>query len=267
MLKFGFLFVFVFSVVAVVWAVPIESLISAERMRELRESENSRIFETQLRNPAVRLVPYNDELRQFVEETKRALNPGMMIEGLYWFQKPDTHRSEANGWDPVQKIGVFNQLTAISSLTGVQYFSASRNAMRVFYDYSVVIDGAQTRRSLPDPVFARPPEELTLFARQRDLTFGDNVYRYDFRVTPTAIFFVQENVTALSFGIIPLIGRGNLRSIVALIDCGDGILVYAVSMARAASLPGTGDRVGNSLRNRAEALLNWLSDRLNNEVF
>jgi hypothetical protein len=111
------------------------------------------------------------------------------------------------------------------------------------------------------------PASLTLYVRQNDLTFGDNVYRYYFVVTQDAVIFTQENVTAMSYGMIPVIGRGNLRSVLAIIDCGDAVLIYAVSMARASSIPGMGGRINNSFTNRAEAILKWLTGRLDNELF
>ncbi|MDR2542686.1 MAG: hypothetical protein LBC80_04455 [Treponema sp.] len=266
MVKFVFGFILGFSFSVQVLAVPVEGLLSPDRLRQLQSLEQGRIIETQTRNPSPVLLPQNSELQQFVGEIRRALNPNMMVEALYLHSKPGSFRTSVDSWDVGQKTGVFNQLVAISSLTGVQYFSASRNTMRTFYEFSRVIDAPQTRNPLPDPVFSQLPNTLTLFARQRDLTFGDNIYRYDYRVTPDVIFFVQENVTGLSY-YIPVIGRGNLRSVLAVIDCGDSILVYAISMARAASPPGLGDRINSSFTNRAEALLNWLAGRFVNELF
>jgi len=105
-----------------------------------------------------------------------------------------------------------------------------------------------------------------LFARQKDLTFGDNVYRYDFLTFPNAVLFTQENVTPLNYGIVPVIGKGNLRSVMAVIDCGDIILIYAVSMAKAASMPGLSDKIGDSFSNRAQAILSWFSERLSSKL-
>jgi len=133
--------------------------------------------------------------------------------------------------------------------------------MRIFYEYSSVMD-FETKKLLPDPVFTQMPSVLTLFARQKDLTFGDNIYRYDYANDATAIFFTQENITALSYGVIPVIGKGNLRSVIAVIDCGDSILIYAVSMAKAASLPGLYDKISASFSNRAKAVIHWFSERI-----
>jgi len=249
-----------------VFAVPLGTLVPPSRVAELRAS-GEMIIETQLKNPSPKLLPQNNELRQFVNKTKSSLNPGMMVEALYLYKKPDSFSSSVDLWDVEQKTKVFNQVLAISTLTGIQYHSASRNIKRTFYEYSNVIDGPVTKNPLPDPVFSKPPDSLTVYARQKDLTFGDNIYQYDCTNTRDAIFFVQENLTSLTYGVVPAIGKGNLKSIVAVIDCGDSILVYAVSMAKAFSLPGMGDRISSSFSNRAEAVLNWLTSRLNSEIY
>ena len=44
-----------------------------------------------------------------------------------------------------------------------------------------------------------------------------------------------------------------------MLDAGEYILIYAVSMAKAASLPGMNDRIGSSFSNRAEAILQWIT--------
>lgn len=261
-----------FFVIPAVFSVPLESLITpaqADRLRgsTLNGTSGETIIEIQLRNPSPQLLPQNDDLRNFVTEAGNSFKYSMIIEALYLYKKPERFHTSADSWDDEQKTGIFNQILAISSLTGIQYFSVSRNAMRTFYEFSGVIDGPQTRNPLPDPVFTNPPAALSLYARQKDLTFGDNVYRYDIINTNDTIIFVQENVTALSYGIVPAIGRGNLRSIIAVIDCGDTILIYAISLARAASIPGMGDRVSSSFKNRIDAVLNWFTGRLDNAVF
>lgn len=248
------------------FSVPLENVVSSSQAAQLRSSTEL-IIETQLRNPVPRLMPQNSELRSFIAAERNTLNPTTIVEALYLYRKPAAYHTPSDNWDERQKNGVFNQLMAISSLTGIQYYSSSRGAMRTFYESSAVIDGPNTRNVLPDPVFPQPPASLTLHARQRDLTFGDNIYRYDYNNSRDVIFFSQENVTALNIGLLPAIGRGNLKSIIAVIDCGDSILVYAISMARTSSVPGLGDRISSSFSNRARAILDWLTGRLNSQLF
>jgi len=267
MKKRVFIGIFIFSFTFVrAFSLPLESVVAPSLTTQLRASAEM-IIETQIRNPVPRLMPQNTELRNYLNTVRNTLAPTTMVEALYLYRKPASYHTSPDTWNEAQKTGVYNQITAISSLTGIQYFSSSRGAMRTFYESSAVIDAPNTRNVLPDPVFTRPPETLTLHARQKDLTFGDNIYRYNYVSSGDIIFFTQENVTALNAGLIPAIGRGNLRSIVAIIDCGDSILVYAVSMAKASSVPGLGDRISSSFSNRARAVLDWLTGRLNSRVY
>ena len=75
------------------------------------------------------------------------------------------------------------------------------------------------------------------------------------------MFFVQQNLSSLSYGIIPAIGKNKLFSVVAVLDVENHLLVYMTSMAKAASFPGIKERMGNSFANRAEAVFNWFSDQ------
>ena len=244
-----------------VFSAPLEGLVESQYAAQLRLNADS-ITETQLKEPKLKLLPQHSDLRKFVNEVMSALGPNVAVETLYLYKKP----IPSNGWDEAQRMALFNRILTLSTLTGIEYYSASRGAMRVFYESSSVIDGPNTKKPLPDPQYAQMPGSLTLYARQKDLTFGDNIYRYDFRTTDSAFFFAQENLTALTYGIIPAVGKNKLQSVFAVIDCGDSLLIYAVSMAKTASVLGMGDRIGNSFGNRAEAILEWFTGK-SDDVF
>jgi hypothetical protein len=216
------------------------------------------ITKVQLKEPQPLLTPRHPELRRLVDDLMRSLEPGLFVESLYRYGKP---AGAADGWTEEERTRLYNEILALSTLTGIQYYSTSRKTMRTFYEYSHVIDGADTKRPLPDPVFAEVPQELRLYARQKDLTFGDNIYQYDYLADADSLIFVQRNLSAMNVGIIPAVGKNRLHSVVAVIDAGDSLLVYAASMVKAASLPGLGGRIGNSFTSRAEAVLQWFSGR------
>ena len=252
----------IFAAAAPVFSATLEELVGIERAAALRSGDAS-ITEVQLKNPAPLLLPLHGELRRFIADNMGSLGPNILVETLWRYPKPQAggETSGNAGWNETERAGLFNQLMALSTLTGIQYYSASRGTMRTFYESSRVIDGPQSKKNLPDPVYAAPPSALTLYARQKDLTFGDNIYRYDYHTASDAFFFVQENLTALTAGIIPAVGKNKLRTVMAVIDCGDSLLIYAASMAKAASIPGMGERIGNSFSNRAQAVLKWFAGR------
>ena len=213
----------------------------------------------QFKNTEPSLVPRHEVLKTIIEALRLELNPSVMVETLYIYKKPP--EADKPVWGAAEELRLYNELLSLSTLAGIQYFSASRGAMRTFYETSFVIDGPTTKKLLLDPVLPRPPAELTVYARQKDLTFGDNIYQYNYYSVPGAIIFTQENLTSLTYGIIPAVGKNKLRSTIAILDAGDYLLVYAASMAKAASIPGINDRIGNSFANRAEAIIHWFSQR------
>jgi len=92
------------------------------------------------------------------------------------------------------------------------------------------------------------------------MTFGDNTYLFEYRAGADYILFMQENLTAMTAGIIPAIGRNRFRVVMAIVDAGDSLLIYAAAMTRVPTVFGMGDRIGNSFNNRLQAVLQWFSE-------
>ncbi|GAB6392844.1 MAG: hypothetical protein MdMp014T_2217 [Treponematales bacterium] len=234
----------------------LEPFVGAENAARLRAGET--LVQTRFKDSSFTLLPAHETVRKRAEEARGAVNPTVMAETLTLYRKP---APGAGAWTEAERTALFNAAVAISTLAGIEYYSASRGAMRVFYETSTVIDGPGSKTALPDPVFDSPPLEFTLYARQKDLTFGDNLYRYVYYSVEDALVFVQENLSAVTYGVIPAVGKNKLRSMAAVIDAGDFLVLYAVSMAKAASLPGLTRRIGNSFTNRALAVLKWYAGR------
>ena len=237
-------------------ALDLDDLVGRERAAALLGGEKPVLAQFG-NNSTAGLIPNNNILRTFLISIQSSLNPGIMVETLNIYPKPEGGRA----WNEAERTALYNELLKLSSLTGIQYYSASRGSMRIFYESSFIVDGPSSRNRIPDPFYARPPGELTIYARQRDTTFGENNYQYNYFLYPGIMIFTQENLSTLTYGILPLISRNNLRSVVALIDTDDHIVVYAASMARAASFSGVRERISNSFSNRAEAVFLWFSDR------
>jgi hypothetical protein len=231
---------------------PVDSVVGPESAALLREKGS--VKAVSLRDGQPDLLPdfgARDELKALLE----SLDPSVMVESLYLFKKPpETGKGKLSGGE---MLVLFNALRSISTLTGIEYFSASRGRMRTFYEYSFAVDGEKGRERRADPVAASLPVESVLFAIQKDLTFGENRYRYDYRTGDGYIRFVQENLTPMNYGIVPILGKGRLRTIVVLVDAEDALILYCVSAAKAVLLPGIEGKVRNSFSNRADALFAW----------
>lgn len=207
-------------------------------------------------------TPNNAELKKVCSEIMKKISPSVIVEDITIIKKPD---SWVKGkWTQEETVKLLNAITSISTLRGLQYYSSSRKKMRTFYESSVVIKNLDTKTESPDPVFdtkKRPPDFFMLYAMQKDLSFGENIYSYKYYVKDDFIYFVQENETAMKYGIIPVLQAKNLNVVVAFIDQGDAICVYIATMAKALMLPGVEGKVSSSFKNRADALFKWLKDK------
>jgi hypothetical protein len=239
----------------------LDALLESAQAAALRAGDSPVLV--QFNAPQAQYIPRHEALRRHIDTLYRDLRPSVMVEALYLYQKP----AAANApWTAQQEAALYNRLLALSTLAGLQYYSTSRSVMRTLYETSHVVDGPAGRNPLPDPAFARPPTAHTVYARQKDLTFGENLYRYDYVAAPGALFFSQTNLTSLSVGIVTAVGKNNLRSTAAVLDCGEYLLVYVCSMARAASLPGMRERIGNAFSSRAEAVVQWIETQADSSL-
>jgi hypothetical protein len=242
--------------VCLLFSLSLDTLLGAETAEQLvLEGKLTRDENTTEPDMAPRYEPLSRILRQNIE----TVEPNVITESLYLYTKPPYANREA--WTVEERGAIYNETLAISALTGLEYFSHRRNRMRTFYESSHVVDGTDTKRILPDPVYQTPPQKLSLYVRQKDMTFGDNVYMFTYEADESAFIITQENASTIMFAFVPIVGKKNMRSVVALLDAGPYLLIYSVSLARVLLLPGIKDRVNISIGNRTAALLGWFSQR------
>lgn len=195
--------------------------------------------------------PASAELRAALEAQK----PSVVVEALFVLKRP------APADAPAELASVYGLLRSLGSLEGIQYWSASRKTWRTFYAESYRIEGPSSKKRLPDPptpVGPLPASE-TLYAFQRDLSFGPNVYRYSYKTFPGSIGLEQRNLTKMSYGLLPVLAEEGLSTRILVIQARDGILFYALSSAQAPSVPMLRGKLQDSFGNRAEALFKWFS--------
>jgi hypothetical protein len=256
-MKFMSLFFLMAAIAGPVSSLSLEEALGPARAVELANQGTLTAVQTRKGQPL--LIPEHAYTREIIHAAIADLDPGIIVESLFLYTKPAGASTES--WTEAERTALYNEALALSSLAGIQYFSTSRNTMRTFYETSVIVDGPETKKPRPDPVFAVPPAELTLYARQKDLTFGENLYRYVYHARPDALIFIQENLSDMYNGIIRAVGRNRLRTTVAVLDAGDHLLIYTASLVKAAAIPGMKGRIGASFSTRAEAILGWFSGR------
>lgn len=174
------------------------------------------------------------------------------IETLYLYKKKDT-KLILEGAE-IDKISII--LRSLSQLEGIEYYSTSRKKMRTLYEKSYVVDNSKSRKKISDPVQGTA-EDLYLFAVQKDLTFGENLYSYSYRQNDTSVAFYSRNVESMNYGFMKLIEPDKLHFSLVVNDLGDYLLIYSLTRSSFLAIPGLETKINSSFSTRAEAIFDW----------
>ena len=128
--------------------------------------------------------------------------------------------------------------------------------MRTLYEKSWTIDGQATRNRIADKNTGSA-DGMTIYALQKDLTFGEYAYSYSYRQTADTVAFFSQNLDAMNYSVIKLIDPGKLRVSLVVQDFGDYLLVYGLTRADFPAIPGLEGKVNASFTTRAEAVYQW----------
>ena len=161
-------------------------------------------------------------------------------------------------------LQLYNILRRISTMEGLEYYSASRDETRVFYHESYAIDDPDNRRRIPDPTVTSIPRRDTIHVFQRDGSFGKNVQRIEYRADGAEILLSMVNTTTMVYKVVPLVTPGNLRTFLVVRPLPrEGIVTFYGNLGvRVPALFGMKERARDSFYNRIVALHDWFAAEL-----
>lgn len=171
-------------------------------------------------------------------------------ESLYLYKKPESIETA----DDLAKVSRI--LRSISRLEGISYYSTSRKQMRILYEKSYAIDNQKTKKRIDDPV-SGSADGVSILTFQKDLTFGECVYQYNYRQNIDTVAFYSCNLEPMSYAFIRVIDPGKLRNSLVVQDLGDYLLVYGITRANFAAIPGLDTKINASFSTRMEAVYDW----------
>lgn len=216
-------------------------------------AEKGFIQRTVYRNPSegLRLTPDTALAREAVSFWQGDM-PSFYSESVYFYKKPAEKPTEVG--PDIGRISTI--LRSLSLLEGIEYYSTSRKRMRTLYESSYEVAGPEERRKIPDQTEG-PGDGKTIWAVQKDLTFGEYLYRYDYRQTDDAVAFYSRNGDALKYAVFPLVAPEKLRVSLVVQDLGSHLLIYSLTRADFLAIPGIDGKLNASFTTRAEALYRW----------
>jgi hypothetical protein len=184
------------------------------------------------------------------------LNPVIGVEFLTRYSPPDFASPES------LSRGIAQTLRSVSTLKGLEYYSASRDRMRIFFRDAYMVDSLEKGNRLSDPQTATAPDEH-FFAYLDDSSAGQYVANMTYTTRDRYVAMKYENATTIRKMMLPLIRKGNLISSVIIIPDGEDLLFYGYSCVRAINWFDMVERKGEaSFTNRMVALYSWFRTNL-----
>ena len=186
-----------------------------------------------------------------------AIDASLAVESLFFWPSPPTPTAPAA--DSAGRLLVYNILRSVGSMQGIEYYSVTRQTRRVLYERSSLVTGADGHQTVADSWQAAIPGAETLYTRQDDASFGDNVYRLSLEHLVDGFAYTMTNLTAMAYGFIPVAKPGQLLTCALIILTDEGIIFYVVSGSNTVLLPGLRNPLQASFSNRARAIYEWFS--------
>jgi hypothetical protein len=156
-----------------------------------------------------------------------------------------------------EHLKIYNILRSVSTLRGIEYYSASRKRMRTFFYDAYVIDSPKRRRRLDDPLVEEIPTNASFFTFLRDSSLGDYVaevkYHYHFDYFAMHI----QNWSTLWQFIFPIVQPRDLNMLVIIVPDGDALLFYGLAYVNVTNIFGLAEGRTASFYNRLKALFHW----------
>jgi hypothetical protein len=226
------------------------SFLSKEQMATLeKEGEISRVVK---KDELPVFIPEMIQKNRIITEIKEN-EPTIGVEILLLYRENGETTNKGEG----DLVSLYNTLQAISTLKGIEYYSASRERMRIFYKDAYVIESPDNKKRKEDPVFDFVPVQSELFAFFKDSSFGNYVCHVEYFYSQGSFVMEMENLDQIWYTVVPIIKPHDLKSYIIIIPQKNYILFYSFSCLRTINLFNMAEKRIASLYNRIKAIYSW----------
>ncbi|MDC7218572.1 MAG: hypothetical protein PQJ59_01455 [Spirochaetales bacterium] len=197
------------------------------------------------------------ELKKELED----LSGNFAIEGIFFIPRTDRLSEEE------ELLNIMNILSRISSLEGLEYYSASRGEMRLLFEECWRLEDLEGDRVLEDLHHDTLPERSSFYMHQKDLTFGANRSAVTMTSNGETLLMSMKTMTNMKYnGLVRVIKEGNFYTGVLVIPVEEGILYYGTMSARTLQVGLVVNKASKSFYNRMKALFFWFSEQYSEEA-
>lgn len=163
---------------------------------------------------------------------------------------------------PSGMLALSNALLAVSTMKGVTYWSVTHGRQMPLFLRSFAIESPERTDPRPDPVITEIPGRRDLVTLQEDSSFGTNTYAEQFTASSAYLHLKTENLSTISFLLVPLISPHGMVSHVIVVPTASDVLFYGMALLNSNVPLGNRESRVQSLQNRLTAMAGWVSARI-----
>ncbi len=182
---------------------------------------------------------------------QREKEPVFIVESLYLLEKNNIN--EKNTTEEIAKI-----LQNLSEMTGIEYFSSSRQIWEVLYTDVYTVNNPNDKIKIQDSSKDNV-QGLVNYVYQKDRSLSGTVYEFSYFQNQSEVSFRAINSEAIMYkGFpFPIVNSNNLVLTLLATDVGDSIVFYVLVQAEVPKIPFVSERLARSYSTRADAIYNW----------
>ncbi len=159
-------------------------------------------------------------------------------------------------------LEVYNILRSVSTLQGIEYYSASRERMRTLFAECWAVNNPDDKEKIADPVVNTIPAKDIVYIHQKDLTFGKNISEVQYQNSGNYFRMNIVNLTTMTYMLFPVVGKENMSMQMLIVPSKEGIVFYGLSTVDVMDLKIFYNKMRDSFTNRMIALYNWFLAQL-----
>ncbi|MEI6874977.1 MAG: DUF6675 family protein [Spirochaetota bacterium] len=175
-----------------------------------------------------------------------------------WFILPPVRASTKEERD--QRI--FRALTSFSTMKGLRTRSVLFAGTEDFITESYRVGDVDRSQRLPDPRYSKFPDSATYTLYGREALVGDVYYELHCISHGTWFELDLTNLSAMKTLFLTLVQPRELLTVFHVVPTQDGLLLYALALAKTPMLPGIVGIERASLENRMMALASWFQGNM-----
>ena len=199
-------------------------------------------------------------LSEIIVDRFKSLNPDVTVEALFKIPYPDDLPAAKVDRDMI----FYNIVREVSNISGVQYFSRTKNRYRILFDDVYAVD--EKKKPVEDPIVYSIPEYDSFPIHMKEANLGRDYYLAEYHYDGQDMSFSLTNTTNMSF-LLKVVGEEDMQIDLLLMPLKDELIIYGYCGVKLAN-PGFVKKIMDpfsSFFRRLYAMEIWFSNTLLNE--